>query len=166
MFCYRVIIIHPKKVWLPSKNSLFMRDFHWYRVPNLSHIFLLLVSLETFNNIESKMKNWIILFTFLPIFSQYYFSILMEFHPDTTTHGSLSTRRFSILSFHNSKFWWLIYSISILEVLHIFFPIQESSAHISHSIQGLLWSQGSLFFIEWSKPSNKGVPLNLVTLLW
>lgn len=97
---------------------LFTNDFDWYKFPDLSHIFFAVSSPKTFNNTYwSTRQCCIMLLVFLSIFFQSSCDIPARAIPSLiATHCSQSTRKSSILSFHNSKFFWFNFSISICEV--------------------------------------------------
>jgi hypothetical protein len=87
------------------RNNLFIRDFDWYKLPNLSHGFLTDSSPETFNNTEYARKRRIIILVLLSSFSHSSLDMTVGIVPgQTVAHYSRCTRISSILSFQSSKF--------------------------------------------------------------
>jgi hypothetical protein len=104
------------------RNNLFTRYFDWYKLPILSHSFLVEYSPETFNSTKSTRQSQIVLVSLLSSFSHSSIDMLVDWVPgQTIVHFSQSTRRSSILSFQSSKSWPLNFSISILELLSILY---------------------------------------------
>jgi hypothetical protein len=102
------------------RNNLFSRDFDWYKLPNLSHNFLVNYSPKTFISTKYAIQSQI---TVLVIFSSLSHSSI-DIHVDMVprqivVHCYQSTRRYSISIFQSSKFQPLNFLISILELLVI-----------------------------------------------
>lgn len=102
------------------RNNLFTSDFNWYKLSSLSHSFFTVSSHDTFNSTKYERQSRILLQAFLSSFCQSFFDVPFGVVLGSTKiHFSLSTKRYSILSFYNSKLCLLNFSISILDVFDI-----------------------------------------------
>ena len=102
------------------RNNLFTIDFDWYKLPNLSCSFFVASSSHTLSNTKSTRQIKIVIWDFLSNFFQFSSNV-----PVGLVLGSIvicysrSTKRSSILSFHNSKLWPLNFLTSILDLFDI-----------------------------------------------
>lgn len=104
------------------KNTLFTRDLNYCEAPNLFHNAFTITYLKTFHNTKFERHNCIMFPTFRSNLVQSSVNILFDMvHGSIMIHWSFSTKRYSILIFHNLKLFPLNWSISIFELVTISF---------------------------------------------